>query len=82
VGNDLSFFRYPDEELLKASVPFSVREFEIIRLIETGLTSEEIANKIFVSVHTVNTHRRNILAKTNKATMSELIYDLIGRGVL
>jgi DNA-binding CsgD family transcriptional regulator len=82
VGNDLSYFRYPDEELLKLSVPLSVREFEIIRLIESGLTSEEIAEKIFLSIHTVNTHRRNILAKTGKATMSELIYDLMNRGVL
>jgi hypothetical protein len=82
VGNDLSYFRYPDEELLKLGVPFSVREFEIIRLIESGHNSEQIAEKIFLSVHTVNTHRRNILAKTGKATMSELIYDLMEKGVL
>jgi Bacterial regulatory proteins, luxR family len=82
VGNKLSNFRYPDEELLKESLPFSDREFEIIRLIESGLTSEQIAEKIFLSVHTVNTHRRNILLKTGKETMPELIYDLMERGVL
>ena len=81
-GSDLSNFRFPDDELLKLSVPFSDREFEIIRLIESGMTSEEIAEKIFLSVHTVNTHRRNILTKSGKETMSELIYDLMDQGVL
>jgi hypothetical protein len=75
VGNDFSNFRFPDEELLNIGNPLSDREFEIVRLIESGLSSEEIAKKIFLSVHTVNTHRRNILDKTGKQTMAELIYD-------
>jgi DNA-binding CsgD family transcriptional regulator len=61
---------------------FTKREFEIIKLIGSGLSSEEIADKIFLSVHTVNTHRRNILEKSGKETISELIYDLMERGVL
>lgn len=75
VGNDFSKFRYPDEELLAIGNPLSDREFEIVQLIESGLASEEIAKKLFLSVHTVNTHRRNILDKTGMATMAELIYD-------
>lgn len=75
VGNDFSNFRYPDEELLNLGNPLSDHEFEILKLIESGLSSEEIAKKIFVSIHTVNTHRRNILQKCDKATMTELIYD-------
>jgi DNA-binding CsgD family transcriptional regulator len=82
LGKDLSNFRYPDEELLGTGVPFSDREFEIIRLIGSGLSSEEIAEKLFLSIHTINTHRRNILTKTDKGSMSELIYDLLNRGVL
>ncbi len=82
VGNDLSKFRLPDDELLNICLPFSAREFEIIKLIASGLESEEIAGKIFLSVHTVNTHRRNILKKTGKAHISELIYDLKDLGVL
>jgi DNA-binding CsgD family transcriptional regulator len=38
-------------------------------------SSEHIAKKLFLSVNTVNTHRRNILEKTGKAQISELIYD-------
>ena len=82
VGNDLSYFRYPDEELLMTGNIFSEREFEIIKLIHEGLDSEQIAEKLFLSKHTVNTHRKNILDKTGKAHISELIYDLHEKGLL
>jgi len=82
VGNDLSNFRYPDKELLNIGINFSSRELEIIKLVSLGMESEQIANKLFLSVHTVNTHRRNILKKTGKANISELIYDLKDLGVL
>ena len=82
VGNDLTKFRYPEEELLKIGTPFSTREFEIIHLIHQGLSSEEIAKKLFLSVYTVNTHRRNILTKSGKANIADLIYELKERGLL
>jgi DNA-binding NarL/FixJ family response regulator len=40
------------------------REVEIIRLITSGLTSVEIAKQLFISVNTVDTHRKNIFSKT------------------
>jgi DNA-binding CsgD family transcriptional regulator len=82
IGKDMSFFRYPDEEFLNMGNVFSDREFEIIRLIESGLNSDQIAEKLFLSVFTVHTHRRNILTKTGKKTISDLIYELKERGVL
>jgi DNA-binding CsgD family transcriptional regulator len=82
VGNDMTYFRYPDEELLSMGVPFSDREFEIIKLIASGLGSEQIAEELFLSIHTVNTHRKNILSKAGKKTISELSYDLVERGLL
>jgi DNA-binding CsgD family transcriptional regulator len=82
IGNDLSLFRYPDNEMLQEGNVFTKREFEIIKLIEHGLSSEQIAEKLFLSHYTVNTHRANILKKTGKAHISELIYDLQERGVL
>jgi DNA-binding CsgD family transcriptional regulator len=82
IGNDLSYFRYPDDEMLMKGNIFSSREFEIIKLIESGLSSEDIADKLFLSVHTVNTHRRNILEKSGKASVADLIYELKERGVL
>ncbi len=82
VGDDFSNFRFPDEELLLIGNPLSDREFEIVRLVEKGLSSEAIAEKLFLSVHTVNTHRRNILNKTSKPTMSELIFDFKEKRIL
>jgi DNA-binding NarL/FixJ family response regulator len=45
------------------SVNISERELEIITLIAEGYTNVEIAEKLFLSPHTVNTHRKNILQK-------------------
>jgi hypothetical protein len=81
-GKDLSYFRYPDEKLLNESNIFTDREFEIIRLIESGLSTEQIAEKLFVSPFTINTHRRNILEKSGKPHISDLIYDLKENGLL
>jgi DNA-binding CsgD family transcriptional regulator len=81
-GNDLSLFRYPDERLLNQGFIFSDREFEIIRMIHEGLESEKIAEKLFLSTHTVNTHRKNILSKTGKTHFSELVYYLVESGQL
>ncbi len=41
------------------------RELEILRLIAEGLTSKQIADKLFLSVTTVNSHRTNIMKKLN-----------------
>jgi hypothetical protein len=81
-GTDLSLFRFPDEDLLKIGPNLSVRELEIIKLIEAGLSSKQIAEKLFLSVLTVNTHRANILEKSGKATLSDLIYELKENGLL
>ena len=81
-GKDLSLFKYPDERLLKIGPVFSQRELEIIKLIETGMSSKQIAEKLFLSVFTVNTHRSNILGKSGKIHISDLIYELKEQGVI
>jgi hypothetical protein len=82
LGKDLSYFRFPDKELLQIGPDFSEREMEIINLIKSGLSSKQIADKLFLSVHTVNTHRRNILQECGKDNISNLIYELTEMGVL
>jgi len=82
VGDDVSLFKFPDEKLLQMGSNLSDREFEIVKLIGSGLGSKEIAEKLFLSVHTVNTHRSNILKKTHKASVADLIYDLKNLGLL
>lgn len=80
IGNDMSNFRFPDDDLLSIGNVFSSREFEIIKLIEAGMSSEQIAEKLFISPYTVSTHRANILKKSGKLHISDLIYDLKDRG--
>jgi DNA-binding NarL/FixJ family response regulator len=45
------------------SKELTAKEIEIIKLIAEGLTSKEIAEKLFISHRTVETHRHNILKK-------------------
>jgi DNA-binding CsgD family transcriptional regulator len=82
LGDDLSHFRYPDQELLMLRNVFSMREFEIVKMLEKGFSSEEVAKKLFLSLNTVNTHRRNILFKAGKDNISEVIFDLKEKGLL
>ncbi|MEI7597174.1 MAG: response regulator transcription factor [Bacteroidota bacterium] len=49
------------------------KEIEIIRLLAQGLTTKDIAQQLFISHHTVNTHRKNILAKVQMKNTSELV---------
>jgi len=41
----------------------SEREIEVIKMIALGLSNKQIADKLCLSLHTVNTHRKNILQK-------------------
>ncbi len=52
----------------------SSRESEIIRLSLLGLTSKMIADKLFISMHTVKNHKRNMMEKTSTRNISELIH--------
>lgn len=51
----------------------SKRELEILNLITKGKLSKEISEQMCISVHTVNTHRQNILKKLNVSNSHEAI---------
>lgn len=50
----------------------SDRETEVLVLVAKGLSSKEIADKLNISVHTVNTHRKNITHKTGIRSVAGL----------
>lgn len=52
-----------DSQNIKSKDLLSLREKEIVALVVKGMTNKEIADKLFISVHTVITHRRNIARK-------------------
>lgn len=49
----------------------SEREREILKLVATGATNQQIANDLGISAHTVKTHVRNIFGKINAASRTE-----------
>lgn len=49
------------------------QENRIVELLIKGLTTKEIAQKLFVSYHTIDAHRSNILTKTNSKNVVQLI---------
>jgi len=51
----------------------STREMEILHLIADELTTEEIAEKLYISAHTAKTHRRNILLKLDVRNVAGMI---------
>jgi DNA-binding NarL/FixJ family response regulator len=58
------------------------REKEILQLLYRGLTSQEIAGQLFVSVYTVDTHRRNLLQKFNVHNTQALMHVMKEMGLL
>ena len=57
------------------------KEIEITRLVALGLSTKSIATRSFLSVHTVNTHRRNILKKLGFSNTSELVLYALKSGI-
>lgn len=51
----------------------SEREIEIVRMVAEGRITKEIADKLFISVRTVETHRSRIMKKLGAANASEMI---------
>ena len=50
----------------------SVREIEVLRLLVAGFSAKEIAEKLFLSIHTVVTHKKNISQKTGIKSVAGL----------
>lgn len=68
------------DEFLPLLNNFTRRETEILSFIVQGYTSEQISQKIFRSIHTVRSHRKNILEKSNCENITELIAKAIREG--
>jgi DNA-binding NarL/FixJ family response regulator len=58
------------------------REKEVLELIAGGLTNAEIAQKLFISVTTVDTHRKNLLAKFDVKNTALLIRTAVQRQMI
>ncbi|MBK6545229.1 MAG: response regulator transcription factor [Saprospiraceae bacterium] len=66
----------------KSTLLLSKRELEIMDLIAQGLESKQIASLLYVSVHTVETHRRNIIKRVGAKNIIEVTVKLIKLGLI
>ncbi len=60
----------------------TARELEVLKLIAGGLTTNEIAAKLFTSKRTIETHRHNILEKTRTKNTAALVHLAMTDGLL
>ncbi|MBI3502919.1 MAG: response regulator transcription factor [Bacteroidetes bacterium] len=63
-------------------IKLSAREIEIIQLVSEGLSNKEIAERLFLSVHTVTTHRKNIMSKLGVNNTAGLVMFAIKQNLL
>ncbi|PTB92327.1 DNA-binding response regulator, partial [Marivirga lumbricoides] len=63
-----SYMQSVFERKQNSHVELSKREKEVLKLLMEELSSKEISEKLFISVNTVETHRKNILLKTGSKT--------------
>ena len=62
--------------------PLKERELAVLRFLSTNLTSAEIGNELFLSVHTVKTHMRKLYAKLDVHTRAEAVQQGRALGLL
>ena len=62
--------------------PLSDREREVLSLLALGHTNQEIAQKLFISVRTAETHRAHIMQKLRLSSRAELVRHALAEGLL
>jgi two-component system response regulator NreC len=68
--------------LLTGSTPLTEREREVLRLLALGHTNVETADRLHLSVRTVETHRANIQSKLGSTNRAELVRHALDTGLI
>jgi DNA-binding CsgD family transcriptional regulator len=76
INDSLYYYFTGDSNKFQEGRLFSNRELEIIKLVAENKESKEIADLLFLSNHTIDTHRKNILKKSGVKDFSSLVYIL------
>jgi DNA-binding NarL/FixJ family response regulator len=61
--------------------PLTRRELEVLKLIAAGKTSKELAEELYISTYTADTHRRNLLQKLGMKNVASLVRYAIEHGL-
>jgi DNA-binding NarL/FixJ family response regulator len=71
-----------DADAARTALGLSKREMEVLHLVAEGYTNTEIAARLFTSKRTVETHRQNIMEKTQTRNTASLIKMAVRQGLL
>jgi len=71
-----------EERAAAEADPLSEREREVLRLLALGHTNQEIAQKLYISVRTAESHRAHIMQKLRLSTRAELVRYALSNGLL
>lgn len=77
-----SMSRSPNSTIKIQQAKLTEREIQIVKLIATEHTTQEIADKLYISLYTVESHRKNIMRKTDTRNMAGLIKYALKAGVI
>jgi DNA-binding NarL/FixJ family response regulator len=61
------------EKIAKQNKDLSKREVEVLKLIASGMSNRDIADKLFISIRTVDAHRNHIMQKLSLKSTAELV---------
>jgi DNA-binding NarL/FixJ family response regulator len=85
-GTDISSIMYKvynaKNKSVTASAEFTERELEIIALCHEGLLSKQIADRLFISPRTVDTHKNNIFKKLGINSTMEMVRYALKNGII
>ncbi|WP_375581067.1 response regulator transcription factor [Marivirga tractuosa] len=73
VNNYITSLKKKKQKLAQPKINLTKRELEIVKLIMKGYTSNQIAEELFISNRTVDTHRANLMQKLDVKNSIELI---------
>jgi two-component system, NarL family, response regulator NreC len=72
----------PRKPVSKKNQPLSPREKEVLRLVALGYTNHELADKLLISIKTVETHKGRIKEKLSLSRRSDLVRFAMAEGLL
>lgn len=82
IDNYIRTAKEPEKVSNYKEIPLTKREIEILKHIASGYSNQEIANMLFISYNTVDTHRKNIMHKLSIKNTAGLVRYAIEKGLI
>ena len=77
-----TFVPFNFKPLTASTYNLSEPELEVLQLIADGYTDDEIAEKLYITIHTANAHRKNLLEKMKCVNAASLVANAFRKGLV